>query len=87
MMNNKYYHHKYTKVTRSHYGAEEAKAFLMKKCKWSTTVFKSIAWKQSASVINNQSQPTKRTMIKFIHRLLYSGKRNRDEALICSYYK
>ena len=55
---------------------------MMSKYRWSSSTINYIA-----IIINSQSHSTQRTMRKCVHRWLSLGSHNREEALICPFYK
>ena len=85
--NNKYIPNNYVSAIRHHCRETEARSFMMTKYAWSATVISNIEWQLLDNFIKKKSYSTKKTIKKFIHNWLVSGKKNYGQPLLCPYYK
>ena len=86
-VNNKYIPNNYVSAIRNHCGETEARNFMMTKYAWSPAVISNIEWQLLNNFIKKKSYSTKKTMKKFIHNWLASGKKNYGQPLLCPYCK
>ena len=77
----------YVSAIRNHCGEKEARNFMMIKYDWSSKVISNIEWKLLDNFIKRNSYSTKKTIKKFIHSWLASGKKNYGQPLLCPYCK
>ena len=86
-VNNKYIPNNYVSAIRKHCGETEARNFMMIKYAWSSAVISNIEWKLLDNFINRKSYSIRKTIKKFIHSWLASGKKNYGQPLLCPYCK
>ena len=82
-INGKYIPNNYITAVRSYCGEKQAKAFLMKKHRWSKSIIDDIEWDFCANFIKKQTYSRKKTLTKFVHRWLASGNKNFGQKLMC----
>ena len=66
---------KYAQAIHNHCGDEDAKGFIKEKNKWTEETMNSIDWEKSGRFIGKQTYATKKTLAKFVHGWLKSGKK------------
>ena len=70
---------------RMHSHATEVKTFLCAKYKWTSTTFDTIEWKQNSFTLMNMGSSKKRTVIRFMHHRLSTGKIQFTAPYSCPY--
>ena len=68
-----------------HSHATEVKTFLCAKYKWTSTTFDTIEWKQNSFTLMNMGSSKKRTVIRFMHHRLSTGKMKFTAPYPCLY--
>ena len=86
-VNNKYIPNNYVSAIRNHCGEIESRNFMMTKYSLSPAVISNIEWQLLDNFIKKKSYSTKKTIKKFIHNCLASGKKNYGQPLLCPYCK
>ena len=82
-INEVYITNSYVKVIQAQCGAQDVRELLQEKYQWKKITINNIEWKLQANFVQRQTYSRKKTLLKWVHRLLVSVNTSYGQMIEC----